>query len=89
MKNNDIVEFQGRIPEVIQEFLSSLGGRSLIVKGAPGTGKTTFALEILNKYKKKQKVCYISSRVEERSLKKHIPWLDFKILLDKGFGGIK
>jgi KaiC/GvpD/RAD55 family RecA-like ATPase len=77
-------EYQNRIPDVIDEFFSNPGGRSLIIKGAPGTGKTTFAVEVLNSYTRQQKVCYISSRVEEQTLKGHIPWLDFKILLRKG-----
>ena len=53
----------GRVPEIIIEFFSGPSGRSLMVRGAPGTGKTTFALEILSEMKKHHKVCFISSRV--------------------------
>ena len=73
----------GKIPQVILKFLSGSGGRSILLKGAPGTGKTTFALELLNTMKNIQRVCFISARVEEQALKSHIPWLDFKVLLPK------
>jgi KaiC/GvpD/RAD55 family RecA-like ATPase len=73
----------GKIPQIILDFFSGSGGRSIILKGAPGTGKTTFALELLAKMKDLQKVCFISARVEESALKNHIPWLDFNVLVSR------
>ena len=54
------------------------------MKGAPGTGKTTFALELLNHFHKKGSVCFVSSRIDEHALKDQINWIDFDILLSKG-----
>ena len=39
----------GGTPLEVIEFLSGKGGRSLIVKGGAGTGKTTFGLELLER----------------------------------------
>jgi len=41
---------KGSIAKDIEDFFS-LGGRSLILRGAPGTGKTTLAMEILDRFK--------------------------------------
>ena len=45
-------------PEVIG-FFKKEGGHSLIVKGEPGSGKTTFALEILSVLKNDFEVKYV------------------------------
>lgn len=39
----------GGVPPEVIAFLSGKGGRSLIVKGGAGTGKTTFGLELLER----------------------------------------
>jgi len=58
----------GRIPPELMDFLKN-GGRSLILRGSPGTGKTTLAMEILDKLGPEQGACFISGRIDEQALK--------------------
>jgi len=61
-------------PEIIQ-FLGGRGGRSLIVKGGAGTGKTTFGLELLEKVGNPGKSFYLSTRVSDEALYRQFEWL--------------
>ncbi len=63
------------IPEEIVRFFQNGGGHSLLIKGEPGSGKTTFALEILNQLKGDFEIHYISSRVADDVLFMQFPWL--------------
>ncbi len=63
------------IPEEIIKFFEMDGGHSLIVKGEPGSGKTTFALEILNQLRDKFEIKYVSTRVADDVLFLQFPWL--------------
>lgn len=62
------------IPPEIMKAVESGEGFSLLIKGAPGTGKTSLALEILKKTKRPG--IYLSTRVSPESLYKHFPWLE-------------
>ena len=64
------------IPAEILEFLNRKGV-SLLVKGSPGTGKTTFVLT-LTKYM--EKCIYLTTRTSTDDLKSQYPWLDGKLL---------
>jgi KaiC/GvpD/RAD55 family RecA-like ATPase len=64
-----------RIPQELVEVLLSRRGYSLLLKGAPGTGKTILALEIIGLLRDSNAV-YISSRVSPTALYEHFPWLD-------------
>jgi KaiC/GvpD/RAD55 family RecA-like ATPase len=64
-----------RIPQELAEVLLSRRGYSLLIKGAPGTGKTILALEIIGLLRDSNAV-YISSRVSPTALYEHFPWLD-------------
>ncbi len=66
-------EEEGRIPPEIKQVLD-YGGFSLLIKGAPGTGKTSLALEILRKTRREG--IYVSTRVSPESLYMHFPWLE-------------
>jgi len=59
---------------LILKFLE-VPGQVLLVQGAPGTGKTSFAFEILSKMENAHKV-YASSRISPGKLRQHIPWID-------------
>lgn len=74
MNANDGGRMGGVPPEVI-EFLSGRGGRSLIVKGGAGTGKTTFGLELLEKVGRPAQSYYLSTRVGDEALYRQFPWL--------------
>jgi KaiC/GvpD/RAD55 family RecA-like ATPase len=59
---------------LILNFLD-VPGHVLLIEGAPGTGKTSLALEILNEMENTHKV-YASSRVSPVRLRQDFPWID-------------
>jgi len=62
-------------PAEIEKFLTGKAGTSLIIKGPPGAGKTTLALQILERLSNKYKIIYFSTRVGDESLYQQFPWL--------------
>lgn len=67
------------IPESLLDFFGGPGGHSLIVKGAAGTGKTTFALQLTEELGSVENSYYMSIRVGDQSLYNQFPWLKEKI----------
>ena len=65
----------GGVPPEVVLFLSGKGGRSLIVKGGAGTGKTTFGLELLERIGQPTRSYYLSTRVGDEALYRQFPWL--------------
>lgn len=61
------------LPTEIRRFFRSHVGQSLLIRGAPGTGKTTFALSLLAGLKTPG--YYVSTRVYYPELLEHYPWL--------------
>jgi KaiC/GvpD/RAD55 family RecA-like ATPase len=59
---------------LILNFLD-VPGHVLLIEGAPGTGKTSLALEILNEMENTRKI-YASSRVSPVRLRQDFPWID-------------
>ncbi len=66
------------IPDVIRNFFGKIGGRSLLVKGNAGTGKTTFALQMLEELANPKRSFYLSTRVSDEALFQQFPWLEKK-----------
>ena len=64
------------IPVEISQFFSSVFGKSLLIKGRPGTGKTTFVFEILNELRPDGNCIYISPRVDKTSSYGKYPWIE-------------
>jgi len=60
-------------PKEIINTLDKKSGFTLIVKGSPGSGKTTFALELLKRYK--DRGTYFSTRTSVDLLYDQFPWL--------------
>jgi len=53
------------------------GGRSLLVRGDPGTGKTSLVLQLLDYHSKNGfKSVYQSTRLSAKTLKSHQPWVE-------------
>src|SRR6266581_8321453 len=69
--------------DLLMKFLES-SGNILLIRGSPGTGKTTLALELLRRMEGPRigqrtvppNRLYISSRVSPPRLRKHFPWLN-------------
>ena len=64
------------IPGEIRQFFSSQFGKSLVVKGKPGTGKTTFVFEILHELCPSGNCIYISPRIDKSSSYGKFPWIE-------------
>lgn len=75
---------EGFYPE-LEEFLS-VPGRTLLIKGPPGVGKTTLALSLLNRFcsqgglQDRPSGVYFSTRVPEEALQTQFPWVKFELL---------
>ena len=63
------------IPKEIKGFFGLEEGQTLLIKGLPGTGKTTLALEIINDLCEKKNGVYISTRVIPERLYATNPWI--------------
>ncbi len=63
------------IPNEIRDFFNIERGQTLLIKGLPGTGKTTLALEIMNALCEKNNGLYISTRVDPERLYATHPWV--------------
>jgi KaiC/GvpD/RAD55 family RecA-like ATPase len=66
------------IPEVIRDFFNEQSARSLLVKGASGTGKTTFVLQLMEDVLPLETSIYFSTRVSDEALYSHFKWLKDK-----------
>jgi KaiC/GvpD/RAD55 family RecA-like ATPase len=64
-----------RIPPELRAALSQGVGFSLLIKGAPGTGKTMLAFEILNEFGGGNAI-YLSTRVSVPALYHQFPWME-------------
>ncbi|WP_455391466.1 ATPase domain-containing protein [[Eubacterium] cellulosolvens] len=75
------------IPQELHDFFNTAKGQILLIKGASGTGKSTFALEMVSEFAEpKQKSVYIFTRLEEEQITNNFPiiselWKDKKILV--------
>lgn len=64
-----------RLPEELATFLTR-DTYSLIIKGAPGSGKSILALTILKSLQPIENVLYISTRTSPLQLFEYYPWID-------------
>jgi energy-coupling factor transporter ATP-binding protein EcfA2 len=73
---------QMSIPREIKDFFQIENGQTLLIKGLPGTGKTTLALEIMNSLCEDRNGMYISTRIDPRRLYATNPWVE-EVLMPK------
>jgi KaiC/GvpD/RAD55 family RecA-like ATPase len=62
-----------RIPRELQEFLNLPGPQTLLLRGPPGSGKTTLSLALLEAFKGDK--ILVTSRVPNMELHREFPWL--------------
>jgi hypothetical protein len=63
------------LPSELRRFFMGPGGHSLILRGNAGTGKTTFALQMIEELDEVQSSFYFSTRVSDSLLLSQFPWL--------------
>jgi|GEM_PF-643902 len=68
------------IPAEIINFFADEQGKTLVVKGPPGSGKTAFALSLLRGMKGTG--VYLSTRVDPAALHEQYPWIKEEILAE-------
>ena len=73
------------LPGEIKQFFSSRFGKSLLIKGRPGTGKTTFVFEILYELCPGGNCLYISPRIDQSSSYGKFPWVEGDFRSNKEF----
>ncbi|PSN96408.1 hypothetical protein B9Q06_01895 [Candidatus Marsarchaeota G2 archaeon ECH_B_2] len=79
------MEISALQPNMVDELADYLrqGGRTLLIKGLPGSGKTTLALHLLNTVGEGRGI-YFSSRVSDESMRKQFVDIH-RVLSEKNF----
>lgn len=67
-------ESRDSVPQELGDFFS-IGGRSLLIKGGAGTGKTTLALTLLPLLNATKNFLYLSTRESPALFQRDHPWL--------------
>jgi len=80
MKESNIL--LSRLPPELEIFLKE-DSVTLLIKGAPGTGKTTLALEILKVLSKKGQSAYLSTRLSIEKISRQFPWVKEDLSFEK------
>jgi KaiC/GvpD/RAD55 family RecA-like ATPase len=62
------------LPREVYEFLRKPGPQSMVLRGPPGTGKTTLALALLENFPGRK--ILISTRVSHAELVREFPWIE-------------
>ncbi|MGI0131968.1 MAG: RAD55 family ATPase [Thermoplasmata archaeon] len=62
-----------RIPTELREFLELPGPQSLVIRGPPGSGKTTLSIALLEAFRGEK--ILVTSRVPDRELHREFGWL--------------
>ena len=65
----------GHLPKELLKFVKN-DSYSLLVKGKPGTGKTTFALTLMDNLNHDSNYFYISTRLSIKQLSFFYPWIN-------------
>lgn len=62
--------------KIFKSFFNQKFGKSLVIKGSPGSGKTTFSLELASQLLEEQPIHYLSSRFTDEPLKESFDFID-------------
>jgi hypothetical protein len=65
---------RGEVPPEVLRFLAQSHAQSMMVRGASGSGKTTFALNTLVRFPGRR--VYVSCRIERARLRAYFSWVD-------------
>ncbi|MDQ4073965.1 MAG: hypothetical protein M3162_06635, partial [Thermoproteota archaeon] len=65
----------GHLPKELLRFVEN-NSYSLLVKGKPGTGKTTFALTLMDNLRADGNYFFISTRLSVKQLYFYYPWIN-------------
>jgi KaiC/GvpD/RAD55 family RecA-like ATPase len=68
------MSFVLNLPQEVADFLRLPPPETLVVRGLAGSGKTTFALALLDSFSGRR--LYVTSRVDAKKLHRNYPWLD-------------
>lgn len=74
------MEEKSPIPDEIRSFFMDESGKTLLIKGTPGSGKTIFTLTLLNTLKGNG--VYVSTGVDPDTLYLHHSWIKDKLSAD-------
>ncbi|MEM0446232.1 MAG: gas vesicle protein GvpD P-loop domain-containing protein, partial [Candidatus Nitrosocaldus sp.] len=73
--NSNAIRIAGsELRNVFRDFLN-MEPTSMLIRGLPGTGKTTLALELMQLMHEKYNCFYISTRVSLARLQRYFPWI--------------
>jgi len=78
----------GHLPSEILKFVKN-ESYSLLIKGKPGTGKTTFALTLLDNLNDDSNYFYISTRLSLKQLAFYFPWIEKFFSKDENKSGYR
>ena len=78
----------GNLPSEILKFVNN-ESYSLLIKGRPGTGKTTFALTLLDNLNDDSNYFYISTRLSLKQLAFYFPWIEKFFSKDENKSGYR
>ncbi len=74
-KNSDQdMKIESTLTGIFKRFFD-MEPTSLLIRGLPGTGKTTLALELVNMLHERYNCFYISTRVSFNKLQRYYPWI--------------
>jgi KaiC/GvpD/RAD55 family RecA-like ATPase len=74
-KNSDQdMKIESTLTGIFKRFFD-MEPTSLLIRGLPGTGKTTLALELVNMLHERHNCFYISTRVSFNKLQRYYPWI--------------
>ncbi len=73
-EESSVIKGGGGLAKVFKQFID-MEPTSMLIRGLPGTGKTTLTLELINLMHERYNCFYISTRVSFAKLQRYHPWI--------------